>query len=554
MRKLSIFTTLFVAVSAFGQTVTTFAGIPNGDPTTNYESRTSNVDLDDTYFAYPNSMCFDASGKMWLTERNKVRMITNSKSYIRGGNPGGPTLSEGYVNNSGTQATFRVPAGIVADTNGVLYICDAENHCIRQMDAYVNTSNAQAITTFAGANPPGTIPGYGTSGTADGTGSAARFNQPRGICIDASGNFYVADYLNFTIRKITPAGVVTTIAGKAEVEGTTDNSDGDLVRFGGPWGIAMLDDNHLVVTDSWNTNIRKVNINTGATTTIAGPTSGPSPSHVDGTLSEARFKAPKGVVVINGIIYVGDQNLIRAIDIANNTVTTFAGEKTTYSITDGEGANAAFTEIEGLATDGSGVIYVTENSGSVSSHVIRKVVINTLAPVADFSATKTNLVVNEKTTLSDISSGATITSRTWTISPSNYTIHSGDLNSESLELSFQITGFFLTKLNITNEYGVDSLRRESYFNISTTGSISGFNANNMVTVFPNPTSERLHIELAPQFIRNKTNLSLYDANGLLIKETEVVDEINTSELANGVYYLTVISDDLQAVKKFVVAH
>ena len=180
MRKLSIFTTLFVAVSAFGQTVTTFAGIPNGDPTTNYESRTSNVDLDDTYFAYPNSMCFDQSGKMWLTERNKVRMITNNKSYIRGGNPGSPTLSEGYVNNSGTQATFRVPAGIVADTNGVLYICDAENHCIRKMAAYVNTSNAQAITTFAGANPPGTIPGYGTSGTADGTGSSARFNQPRG--------------------------------------------------------------------------------------------------------------------------------------------------------------------------------------------------------------------------------------------------------------------------------------------------------------------------------------------------------------------------------------
>lgn len=553
MRKFILCTTVLVGLSSFAQTVTTLAGLANDDPTTNYESRTSDVNLDDTYFAYPNGLCFDNGGRLFVSERNKIRMIAGSKIYIRGGNPGSPTLSEGYLNNTGTQATFRNPGGMVCDTLGNIYIADAENHAIRKMAKFVNVSNGQAISTFAGANPPGSIPGYGTSGSADGTGSNARFNQPQGITIDANGNLYVTDYLNFTIRKITPAGLVSTISGKAGIEGTTDNSTGANARFGGPWGIAFLDANNLVITDPWNTNIRKVNISTGATTTIAGPTSGADPRHVDGTLSQARFKAPKGVAVINGIIYVADQNLIRAIDIDNNSVTTFAGEKNTYEVLDGVGGNAGFTEIDGMTALGS-ALYVTENSGAVSSHVVRKITIDDLNPVADFIASNRNLIVNEHSILKDISTGATTISRNWTITPSSYSLHAGNLSSDSLELSFGVTGFFKVKLSITNQYGSDSVERENYFNVSTTGSIQAYTANHLVEVYPNPASDVIYIDFAPEFMLDKTNMYLYNSAGELIWSDLAKNQISTLDLSNGVYYLSIEDGDLKAIKKCIVSH
>lgn len=553
MRLYSLLAAVCLMLSMQAQTVTTFAGKPNSDATTNYEAVTSSVDVDSTYFAYPNNITFDGNGRMWVSERNKIRMISGGYAYIRGGKPTGPTLSEGYVNNTGTQATFRVPSGMICDADGNIYVADAGNHCIRKINKFVNVSNGQIVSTFAGANAPGTVPGYGVSGSTDATGTSARFNQPQDICIDANGNFYVADYLNFTIRKITPSGVVTTIAGKAGVEGTADASSGTNVRFGGPWGIAMLDANHLVVTDSWNTNIRKVNINTGETETLAGPTSGPSPSHVDGTLSNARFKAPKGVVVVDGIIYVADQNIIRAVDLANNSVTTFAGQKTVAQLIDGTGSSAAFTEIEDLETDGSGTLYATENSGFVTSHVIRKITIDNLAAAADFVATPKNLVVNQKTWIKDISAGATVTARTWTITPSNYTIHQGDLSSDSLEASFSSTGFYKVKLEITNDYGSDTEEKDAYINVSTTGSVQSYQMNDLLSVYPNPSEGILQIDLAKNLNRTGASVHVYSADGKIVKSSEFTDHLDLNDLQNGMYYITVDCDDQHLVQRFMLA-
>ena len=550
MRKFVLLTTLCMAgVMAMGQTVTTYAGKVNGDPVNNYES-TSNVDVDDTYFAYPEGMCFDPSGRLFVSERNKLRMINGGKVWIRCGHLSGPTFSEGYKNATSTSAKFREPSGMVADADGNIYICDAGNHAIRKVTKYVNSSNPQAASTFAGSAP---ISDYGASGSANGTGTAARFNQPRGITIDASGNFYVTDYLNFTIRKITSAGVVTTLAGSAGVEGTTDhNSNGANARFGGPWGIAMYDDNNVVVTDPWNTNIRLVNINTGATSTLAGPTSGSDARHVDGTLTQARFKAPKGVVVVAGIIYVADQNIIRAIDVTNNSVTTFAGDKTAYSTNDGTGTNATFTEISDLTTDGKANLYASENSGVVSSHIIRKISIDNLAPDCDFTATKTNLIVDENTTLNDISGGAAVSSRTWTITPNDYTIKSGNLNSANLQIAFNSTGFYSVTLSITNEYGTDSKSVQDFFNVSTTGSITAFNANDLIKLYPNPAMDVVQIDAAAPFGKGQTHMQLLDIHGALLYDGEMKTSLDVSELSNGVYYITLVSDEMRAVKRLVV--
>ncbi|MFY0643292.1 MAG: T9SS type A sorting domain-containing protein [Bacteroidia bacterium] len=554
MRIKLLMSAMCIAAISIGQTVTTFSGKENGDPTNNYEAKTSAVDKDSTWYAYPAGITRDPSGRFWIAERNKIRLVTGGNAYIRAGNPLGPTLSEGYKNATSTQATFRNPAGMVTNSSGVIFICDVENHCIRKLSAFMNVSNGQSVTTFAGANAPGTIPGNGVSGSADGTGHAARFNQPRGITIDGNGNFYVADYLNFTIRKITPGGVVTTLAGKAGVEGTTDNSNGANVRFGGPWGIAMLDANHLVVTDQWNTNVRKVNINTGATTTIAGPTTGANTQHVDGTLTAARFRAPKGVAVINGIIYVADQNTIRAIDVNGNSVTTFAGDKNSYDILDGTGTSAKFTELDGLYADDNGNMYACENSGLVASHVIRKITVNTLAPDVDFTATSRSLIIDEKTTLNDNSSGAAGTTFSWTITPSFFQVHTGGLSADNVEVSFDSTGFYTVKLEVTNQYGTDDEEKDAYINVSTTGAgITTFYNSELVKLYPNPARDLIYLEIDPSLNLSKTQLLVFNAQGKQVLSSQAAFALDVSNLNSGIYYMTLQSGNLNIAKRFVIS-
>ena len=547
MRKVLL--TLFVggAFFAHSQTVTTFGGKVNNDPYSNYESA-SGVELNNTFFSQPEGICFDANGKMYIAERNKIRIVLGTKTYNRVGSLASPTMSEGYTNATGTQAYFRQPHGMVSDADGNLYVADRENHCIRKVSKYVSLGNGQFVTTFAGANPNAN---YGTSGSTNGSGTAARFNQPTGITIDGNGNFYVTDYFNFTIRKITPSGTVSTLAGNAGNDGFSDGT-GQTARFGGPWGIAMLDDNHLVVSDQWNTNIRKININTGAVTTIAGPTTGADSRIVDGTLTAARFKAPKGLAVVEGIIYVGDENVIRAIDVDNNTVTTFAGDKTAYSVKNGTGANANFTQISDITTDGFGNLFVTENSAVVGSSVIRKVVINGLAPVADFSAPKRSIIVNEKVVLSDISSGLTPTARTWTIDRTGYTVHTGDLTTKDVELSFNATGFYGVTLSITNEYGTDTKYTEAYFSVSNTGNVERYTASHLVNIYPNPATDHVTIDLDGSLRTPHTKVTLYHVNGQEVMDLTGIQVLNTSEIPNGSYFITVKNSEVSYAKRLVI--
>ena len=554
MKKLLLLLTISFGLIQFSiaQTVSTYAGKSNNDGFANYES-TSGVALDDTYFSFPEGICFDANGRMYISERNKVRAIINNKLYIRAGNLGSPTNSEGYKNAVGTSSTFRNPSGMVSDKDGNIYVADRENHCIRKIAKYNTLGTGQAVTTFAGADPTPGLPGNGTEGDANGTGSDARFKQPTGLAIDSDGYIYVADYGNFTIRKISPTGTVTTLAGSPGVEGSADGT-GSAATFGGPWGIAIYDNNHIVVADQWNTNIRKVNKISGATTTLAGPSTGPNSQHVDGSLSDARFKVPKGITVVNGIIYVADQNIIRAIDESKGTVSTFAGDKSKFSITDGTGSNAAFTEISDITNDGLGTLYVTENSGAIASHVIRKVTINTLAPIADFSATKRTLVIDEKTTLSDISTGEASTSRTWAITPLDYDIHTGSLTSETLEISFQKVGFYEVSLDITNDYGTDSKTVNAYFNVSSVGNVTSYTASDLINAYPNPANGLVNINLDPSLNSIKTKISLYNAVGSIVKDLSTLSQFTTDDLPSGSYYIIVTGNNIKIASKLMIAH
>jgi secreted PhoX family phosphatase len=149
----------------------------------------------------------------------------------------------------------------------------------------------------------------GTAGNSDGTGGAARFSSPSQIAIDKGNNLFLADTGNHTIRKITPAGVVTTVAGLAGQSGSADGT-GSNARFSSPIGIAVDQSGNLFIGDSDNDTIRKITPG-GVVTTFAG-LAGVAGS-ADGTGSAARFNGPRGLAIDPaGNLYVCDTFIIRS--------------------------------------------------------------------------------------------------------------------------------------------------------------------------------------------------------------------------------------------------
>src|SRR5262249_27505014 len=144
---------------------------------------------------------------------------------------------------------------------------------------------AGVVTTLAGT--------AGMRGSADGTGAAARFNSPAAVAVDGAGNVYVADQANFTIRKITSVGVVTTLAGAAGMQGTADGT-GSAARFHVPVGVAVDGVGNVFVADYGGDSIRKVTP-AGVVTTLAGAAR--IPGSADGTGPDAHFHNPTGVAV-----------------------------------------------------------------------------------------------------------------------------------------------------------------------------------------------------------------------------------------------------------------
>ncbi len=533
---------MFSAASA--QTVTSFAGKVNTDPTNNYSNSTAS--LADAYFYQPGGIAWDSKGTMYVTESNKIRMILADKAYNRSGKIGDPSFSLGYSNGTGNAAAYYNPTDAVCDGAGNVFIVDAENHAIRKLAPFVNVGNGQVASTFAGANPNG---GWGTAGYKDGNGAAARFDTPKGITIDGNGNLYVTDFLNHCIRKISSSGAVLTLAGKGTDYGNKDGSSSEA-RFDSPYGIAMLDASNLVVTDFQNTAIRKVNISTGAVSTICGGF-----GYKDGTLAEAKFKQVRGVAVVDGLIYVADAAAIRVIDIANNTVSTFAGSASASGNKDGNGTDALFGVLGGLSYDGGNALYATD----MTNHVIRKITIDNLAPVADFSTTKTNIEINEETTLTDISGGKEATKRSWKVeNTSGSTAHvvlvQGDYNSsKSITVKFTATGSYRVTLTATNEYGTDKITK-THITVSTVG-IADVTTQTGVNIYPNPISGgmlNIHLENGSF---DHTAVQLSNLSGSLVSETMVESgtsyQLNTSDLPKGIYYLN-LRDKTGVVSKKIV--
>ena len=201
--------------------------------------------------------------------------------------------SQGIQDGTGTGARFRQPWGIACAPDGTIYVADTDNHTIRKV------TPAGVVTTLAGS--------AGAIGSQDGTGSNARFDSPTGVAVDAAGTVYVGDRDNHTIRAITPAGVVTTLAGSAGISGSDDGL-GSAARFFMPWGIGCDPAGNVFVADCRNSTIRRITPS-GMTTTVGG-TAG-VPGSIDGVGTAARFYSPYTVAFhSDGTGYVGDANWV----------------------------------------------------------------------------------------------------------------------------------------------------------------------------------------------------------------------------------------------------
>jgi hypothetical protein len=324
-------------------------------------------------FNWPSGVAVDSAGNVYVAD--------SGNSTIRQVTPGGAVTtlaglagSYGSADGTGGAARFYGPGGVAVDSAGNVYVADYDNHAIRKV------TPGGVVTTLAGL--------AGIGGSADGTGSAARFIYPEGVAADSAANGYVADTGNSTIRKVTPGGAVTTLAGLAGKWGSADGT-GSAARFYQPFGVAVDSAGTVYVADTYNHTIRKVTPG-GVVTTLAGNASivdqggFPIGGYADGTGGAARFYRPNGVAVDSaGNVYVADtdNNTIRKVT-PGGAVTTLAGLAGSPGTNDGTAGAARFYRPNGVAVDSAGNVYVADTDNNTIRKVTPGGAVTTLAGLA----------------------------------------------------------------------------------------------------------------------------------------------------------------------------
>lgn len=391
--------------------------------------------------------------------------------------------SIGHYNANGVLALFNGPHDIAVNAAGEIFVADQVNHRIRKID--VNGD----VTDFAG----------GTIGFADGTGAAAQFNNPSGLCINSTGDLFVADYSNHRIRKITPAGVVTTVAGNGTVGG--NDANGTNASFNGPVGICINSMGVLYVAEQAGHRVRVI-LNNGDVFTVAG---NGMPGYADGQGPMATFSSPYDIEVDNANnLYVVDQLNYRIRKISpTGEVTTFAGDGA-QAVVEGNGTNASFYTPWGITYDpASGNLYVV-SAGDVIQQITPSAEVTTFAGFANSG---------------QFADG--------TLSSARFKDPTG--------IAMGINGDI-----IVADYYNHRVRR-----VGGTASLHE-DATQLVTVFPNPAADIITISTESEIHK----VHLFNTMGQLI-QTEDTPTFSVSALNRGIYLLSISTDKGIVQCKFV---
>lgn len=360
-----------------------------------------------------------ASGVVSGADVTSVNVTCAPVSWVMSAVAGGD--SDGYVNAQGTQAKFYGPEGIVADSAGIIYVTDYQNHAIRKITAdgtvttvfdrsshgsntsflnpmglardsqgnfFVSSSDYHVIykitpsggfSIFAGGGGSQTQSGY-----ADSQGTSALFNAPEGLAVDANDNVFVADSHNNVIRMITPQGLVTTWAGTGTVGAT--NGMRTQAKFASPRALAFGPEGNLYVADTGASQIRMIAPD-GLVSTLAGTL---VPGQADGFGSSATFTNPSRLCTDSqGTVYVteSDTNTVRMISLpyevtdSQGTTTRYPARVSTISgsglagdTDDPAGPNTTTGRITAITADRDGNLYFTKNLITPTSRsVVRKI-------------------------------------------------------------------------------------------------------------------------------------------------------------------------------------
>ena len=321
----------------------------------------------------PEDVAVDASGNVYIADSANavIREITASTgiiNYIAGNvsTTTGPTIGYSGDGAAANLAGLVTPFAVALDSSGEVFFVENGDSRIRKIDSKGNIS---------------TIAGNGTAGfSGDGSaGANAELNFPTGVAVDSSGNVYIADLLNLRIRKLTSGGTISTVAGNGKYSYSGDSGQATSAQLNTPQAVAADSSGNLYIADTANNAVRKVTA-AGVISTIAG--NGTAGSAGDGSAAtSAQLNSPQGIAVdANGNVYISDTQNARVRKISNGTINTVAGNGTAGFGGDGGAATSAQLNIPaGLAVDGAGNLYIADFSNNRIRKVASSGTITTLA-------------------------------------------------------------------------------------------------------------------------------------------------------------------------------
>ncbi len=307
----------------------------------------------------PTGVAVDASGNLYIADTNnqRIRKVSTNGTITTVAGTG----QSGSAGDGGpaTSALFRSPQGVAIDAAGNLYIADANNARVRKVSSGI-------ITTVAG----------GGNGADGGPATSAQLGKPQGVAVDAAGNLYIADSSDDRIRKVSMAGIISTVAGNEQIGFSGDGGPASSAVVNRPQGVALDAAGNLYIADSNNSRVRKVSTG-GIITTLAGGGSGGD----GGPATSAQLESPLGVAVdAAGDLFIADTNGNRARRVLpNGTISTAAGNGTSgYSGDGGPATGAQLWTPYGVAVDSAGNLFIAE----ATTNRVRKVSNGVISTVA----------------------------------------------------------------------------------------------------------------------------------------------------------------------------